>query len=78
MDLGLWDCLGMDKTCIIAKYHSTDLVICSHSRERKTLSYGRINTVFRKNLVFMKFLLQRMSHGSRCSVWFAVTRIEGS
>ena len=26
------------KTCIIAKFHGTDLVICSHSRERKTLA----------------------------------------
>ena len=33
------------KTCIIAKFHRTDLVICSHSRERKTPSYSRINTV---------------------------------
>ena len=24
------------KTCIIAKFHGTDLVICSQSRERKT------------------------------------------
>ena len=37
MDVGLWDCLG--KTCIIAKFkkNKTDLVICSHSRKRKTL-----------------------------------------
>ena len=27
------------KTRIIAKFHWTDLVICSHSRERKTLVY---------------------------------------
>ena len=27
-------------TGIIAKFHRTDLVICSHSRERKTLSYN--------------------------------------
>ena len=26
------------KTGIIAKFHNTDLVMCSHSRERKTLS----------------------------------------
>ena len=31
------------KTHIIAKFHRTDLVICSHSREEKTLSYSKIN-----------------------------------
>ena len=34
---------GKDKTCIIAKFHRTDLVICYHSRERKSLSYSQIN-----------------------------------
>ena len=29
-----------DKTHIIAKLHRTDLVICSHYREGKTLSYS--------------------------------------
>ena len=33
------------RTRIIAKFHTTDLVICCHSRESKTLSYSRINTV---------------------------------
>ena len=33
------------KTCIIAKLHRTDRVICSHSREVKPPSYSRINTV---------------------------------
>ena len=39
--------LGMirkGKTCITAIFYSTDLVICSHSRERKTLSY--IDTIY--------------------------------
>ena len=31
---------------MIAKFHRTDLVICSHSREKKTLFYSLINTVF--------------------------------
>ena len=36
----------LGKTCIIAKLHRTDLVvICSHSREGKILSYCRINVV---------------------------------
>ena len=35
-----------DKIRIIAKFHRTDLVICSHSRERKPPSYSRRNTVF--------------------------------
>ena len=30
----------------IAKFHRTDLDICSHSRERKTSCYSRINTVY--------------------------------
>ena len=36
------------KSPIIAKFHRTDLVLCtcSHSRERKTLFYSRINMVF--------------------------------
>ena len=35
----------MGKTHIIAKFHWTDLVICSHSREGITPSYSRINMV---------------------------------
>ena len=31
------------KTQFIAKFHRTDLVICSHSREGKTLSHSQIN-----------------------------------
>ena len=46
MDLDLWDCLGrVIKIRIIAKFHGTDLGICSHSRERKTPSYSQRNTV---------------------------------
>ena len=37
MDLELWDCLGRVK--LIAKFDGTDLVICSCSRDGKTLSY---------------------------------------
>ena len=33
------------KIRIIAKFHRTDLVICSHSRERKPPSYSQRNTV---------------------------------
>ena len=36
----------MGKTCIIAKFQRTDLVISSHSREEKTPPYSQINTVF--------------------------------
>ena len=35
------------KTRIKAKFHRTDLVICSHSRKGKTSSYSQINTVNR-------------------------------
>ena len=38
----------MGKTCIIAKFHWTDLIIYSHSREGKTASYSQINMVFTK------------------------------
>ena len=31
---------------MIAKFHRTDLIICSHSREGKSPSNGQINTVF--------------------------------
>ena len=34
------------KTSIIAKFHRTDLVIFSHSREWKIPSYGQINMSF--------------------------------
>ena len=33
------------KTCTTTKFHRTDLVTCSHSRERTTPSYSQINTV---------------------------------
>ena len=49
-DLNLWDCgsrsLGIfrnGETRIIAKFHRTDCVTCSHSREGKTPSYSRVN-----------------------------------
>ena len=35
----------MVKLVLQEKFHKTDLVICSHSRERKTPSYSLINTV---------------------------------
>ena len=48
MDLDLWDCLGwvkliLQQNCIGLSW--TDLVICTHSREGKTLFYSRINMV---------------------------------
>ena len=33
------------KTCIIAKFLTTDLAICSHSREGETPSYNQINGI---------------------------------
>ena len=35
------------KTVILAKFHRTDLVICSCFREGKTLFYSQINMVFK-------------------------------
>ena len=43
MDLDIWDCPNWE-TCIISKLLRTDLVIFSHSREGKPLSYSQINT----------------------------------
>ena len=51
IDLDFWDCFGRKisrclemvrkgKTCIIANFHRADLVICSHSREGKILSFS--------------------------------------
>ena len=45
MDLDLWDRLGRVKLVIPQKFQKTDLVVCSFSREGKTLSCSRINTV---------------------------------
>ena len=44
-DLNIWVCFKQGKICVIAKLHTTDLFICSHSRERKTPSCSRINMV---------------------------------
>ena len=44
----LWgrvDRYGKGNTPFIAKFHRTDLVVCSHSREVKTQSYSQINMV---------------------------------
>ena len=41
-NLNLWDCLGRVKTRIIAKFYKTVSVICSLSRQGKTLSYCSI------------------------------------
>ena len=45
MDLDLLGLFRKGKTCIMAKFHKTDLAICSHSREEKSPSYSWINTV---------------------------------
>ena len=39
MDLDLWDCLGRVKL-VIADFHRTDFIICSHSREGRYPSYS--------------------------------------
>ena len=44
-DLDLLDFIRRVETCFIAKFHRTDLVIFSHSREGKTPSYSQINMV---------------------------------
>ena len=61
-NLDLWDYLGKLKSCIIAKFHRTDLVICSQSREGKTPSYSQINMVFNNGLqcILMKSILRKL------------------
>ena len=48
--------LRKGKTPTIAKFHRNDYVIYSNSREGKTLSYNRINTVLKNafNLCFIR------------------------
>ena len=59
-NLDLWDYLGRLK--LIAKFHWTDLVICSQSREGKTPSYSQINMVFNNGLqcILMKSILRKL------------------
>ena len=47
MDLDLKDCLGRVKLVLVAKFHRTDSVICSHSREGKTSSYSQVVKVIK-------------------------------
>ena len=62
-----WGLLRKGETCIIAKFQRTDLVICSHSRERKTLSYSQINMVcnipFHTSLTMIEFQLDFDENG---------------
>ena len=44
---------------IIAKLHRTDVVICSHSREEKTVSYSRITFLYCLRLKNELSLLER-------------------
>ena len=57
------------KTRIIAKFHSTDLVIWSHFSEGKTLSYSRINMA-------LKFL--RQLNVNECNSMFFFIFLKGS
>ena len=50
------------KTRIIAKFHRTDIVIRSHYREEKTLSYSPMNTVFCTEIPVSKHD-QTLDHG---------------
>ena len=44
------------KTHIIAKFHRTDSVICSNSRDGKTPSYSQLNTI---TLISMPVLIRK-------------------
>ena len=54
------------KTHIIATFRRTHLVICSHSREGKTLSYIQINMVYRILLICNKNFRKMVSCLSEC------------
>ena len=64
MDLDLWDCLGRVKR-IIAKFCWTDLVICSHFTERKTVlkleKYGS-NSLFIRRFIFAFIAFEMLLH----------------
>ena len=47
------------KTYIIAKLHMTDLVICNHFREGKTLSYSQINTVIFSRILLLSLFVHQ-------------------
>ena len=52
--------LSKGKTCNIAKFHGTDLFICSHSREEITPSYSRINMVNSHIIALKHYYLSRV------------------
>ena len=45
MDLEFWDCIGREKSNLIAEFHNTDFDFGGHSRVGKTLFCKRVNTV---------------------------------
>ena len=49
-------------TCIKAKFHRTDLVVCSHFREGRTLSYSQINTIISAQCLSF-YLIFDFQHG---------------
>ena len=72
------DWLRKGKTHIIAKFHRTDLVIESHSREGKPPSYSRINTVssylairhdFSLSIKYIKYVNQSVNTGFKNEIW---------
>ena len=56
------------KTCIIAKFHWTDSVICSHSREGKTLSYSQINMINGHLKLITCTKSTYLEHTARCAI----------
>ena len=50
------------KTCIIAKFHRTNIVVYSHSRKGKTPPYSGINTVTEKRTKCNTIVLLFKSH----------------
>ena len=59
------------KTHIIAKFHRTDLVICSHSREGKTPFYNQIYTGY----ILHSLKLQNHLHELHCFLGMITTQI---
>ena len=56
------------KTCIIAKIHWTDSVICSDSREGKTPSYSQVNTINGHLRLITCTKSAHLEHTVRCAI----------
>ena len=64
------------KNLIITKFHRTDLVICSHSREGKIPSYSQINMVLISLNAIMEMTFCHKNHN--INAYFYTEQLEKS